>query len=244
MAAPSSLVAVLASASIACAILLLKRRKRPLARMLQSTVPDCPFALLHAWLSEAEEELGLYARAMVLATYSPDDGPTARTVLMQRCEAAGVIQFGTTQGSQKMRNLREEPRCELVFRWGDRQVRIRGLARIEGDAVSKAAFQTLDRGAQLSLHVLNQGRLIDEETHTKAAAEVARLSTELSERPVSRPSSYTAVSIVPTSFEFYQGGGGELGYVQHDRFLYVADCGGNKLRSDQQVFRLVGRLQA
>ena len=65
---------------------------------------------------------------------------------------------------------------------------------------------------------------------------------------VSLPDGYTAVSIVPSSFEFYQGGGGELGYVQHDRFLYVADDASAQAegaaRSGSCPFRLVGRLQA
>ena len=91
-----------------------------------------------------------------------------------------------------------------------------------------------------------RGTLIDEVAHAEAAATVARLGREWSERPVGRPASYTAVSVTPTSWEFYQGGGGDLGYVQHDRFLYVADAVEDPGATDgsaRQV-RLVGRLQA
>mmetsp|Transcript_24708 Transcript_24708/g.79427 ORF Transcript_24708/g.79427 Transcript_24708/m.79427 type:complete len:248 (+) Transcript_24708:30-773(+) len=237
--------AAAAAATLAILAVLARRARRPPLRLTRAELPSCPFELLKTWMTEAERELGLYARAMVIATYSSADGPTARTVLMQVADAAAdQLVFGSSLGSQKMRQLQEEPRLECVFRWGDRQCRVRGRARIEGPgAATEAAYGSLPLAAQLSLHVLRQGAPIDEAEHAAAATSVRRLlrAHEQGER-LGLPAAYTAVSIEPCSFEFYQGGGGELGYAPHDRFLFVRDeqaAGGAGRR-----YRLVSRLQA
>ena len=77
------------------------------------------------WVDAAVNRGGYaFGRAMCLATNSPAEGPTARTVLCQTLgDAVGGLVIGTNGESLKSRQVLEDPRVEAVFRWGDQQVR-------------------------------------------------------------------------------------------------------------------------
>ena len=231
------------AAGIVIGLGLIRRRKAAINKspfnqlqppLLADKLPACPFKLLQAWLSEAEASEGLQARAMVIATSSPLEGPTARTVLMMRHDAsANTIMFGTNPDSLKGRQLKADGRVEAVFRWGARQVRVRGKAHFD-DSPSRAltvdAYRSLPLGPQLSLRVASQGSPISEEQHATAVELVGELVAQgvggpsYTGPPLLPPMSYSAALIEPLSFEFYQGAGIELGYINHDRFLYVRDA--------------------
>merc|ERR1712039_1045335 len=127
----------------------------------------------------------------------------------------------------KARSLIADPRCELLFRWGDRQIRIRGRARCVGDGPeSDAAFERLPRHCQLGLSCLHQGTRINEEEHRASlrayADKVANLGLDTNcGPPVPRPANYTAIIVTPQCIEFYQGG--KPGYI-NDRFLFVREA--------------------
>lgn len=207
--------------------------------MRREALPYSPFDLLAAWLAEAEAAEGIRARAMVVATSTRALGATARNVLLLRCDAhRQQLTFGTSAASLKSRQLAEDPRIEAVFAWGKRQVRVRGMATLDnplGGATdpsspsrhaTREAFGALPRGAQFSLHVAQQGRALDEEAHAADVAQVKEMvatANALAMPQPRPPESYTAVLIEPATFEFYQGTSNvaELGYIEHDRFLYV-----------------------
>jgi len=192
--------------------------------------------LFSAWLAEAEAVEGVSARVMVVATSTAGDGATARSVICHKMNENGSIIFGTNSQSQKLRALRADPRCELLFRWGDRQIRIRGKAEIGDAQESDAAFGRLPRHCQLGLQFLVQGSRIDEKQHQDSIAaygtQVAKLGLDADGPRVPRPANYTAVIVQPDSLEFYQGG--QPGYI-NDRFIFVRSAG---------KFPLAGRLQS
>jgi pyridoxine/pyridoxamine 5'-phosphate oxidase len=225
------------------------------ARLQKEEMPSDPYDLLRRWMQEAEAQDGYAAaRAMVLATSSPSEGPTARTVLCQECGAGvGGLVVGTNSRSLKSRQLLDEPRVEAVFRWGDRQVRVRGEARLGSAAESDAAWGRLDRGQQLGLSLLQQGQPCDEPRHSAIGRAWQALAAKHGASAsgsggagegegvtaIPRADHFTALLIAPTSFEFYLGG--QPGYI-NDRFLYCRRAVGGATGGDR--FELVGRLQA
>jgi len=199
--------------------------------------------LFSKWLAEAESADGMSARVMAVATSDPEDGPRVRSVIFHTMHADGGLVFGTNASSQKARALRADPRVELHFRWGDRQIRVRGMARIEGaTAESDAAFARLPRHCQLGLTcVVDQGKNIGEEEHASTIEAYTEVASELGpedyrkkSQPVLRPAHYTAIVVAPETFEFYQGG--QPGYI-NDRFLFGRD-------SESGAFPLITRLMA
>lgn len=211
--------------------------------MRREDLPSDGRELFTAWLHEAEQREGLSARVMVVATSTPQDGATARSVICHKMNEDGGIVFGTNSASQKAQALACDPRCELLFRWGDRQIRVRGRAVIAGDdgldgEESPTAFARLPRHCQLGLHCLCQGKQISEEEHKASVAayneQVVKFGLNpRSGLPIPCPANYTAIVVKPDTFEFYQGG--QLGYI-NDRFLFS--------RSPSGSFPLLTRLQA
>jgi|EP01043_Picozoa_sp_COSAG02_P012550 pyridoxamine 5'-phosphate oxidase len=227
------------------------RAPAPPARLLAEAMPEDAYGLLRRWMQDAEEQSGYAAaRTMCLATYSTADGPTARTVLCQECgEELGGLIVGTNSRSLKSRQVQEEPRVEAVFRWGDRQVRVRGRARLGSTSESDVAWARLGRAQQLGLTLLQQGELcsearhdaIDKAWHSLASKHGGGGANGATYRAtVPRPEHFAALIVRPDSFEYYLGG--HPGYV-NDRFLYC-----RRPQSDQERgrgrFELVGRLQA
>jgi len=201
----------------------------------QKDLPADGRELFSAWLRDAEAGEGFSARVMAVATSTPGDGATVRSVICHKMNEDGSVIFGTNSESQKLRSLRADPRCELLFRWGDRQIRIRGKAEIGSDQESNAAFSRLPRHCQLGLTILKQGSQIDEKQHhaSKAAydKQVAKYGLD-SGLAVPRPADYTAVVVQPDTLEFYQGG--QAGYI-NDRFIFGRSSG---------RFPLITRLQS
>lgn len=221
-------------------------------RLLVENMPSDPYNLLHQWMKEEEDQSGFAAaRAMVLATSSPADGATARTVICQQCgEQCGGLVVATNGESLKSRQIHEDPRVETVFRWGDRQVRVRGRARL-GDAVeSDNAWITLSREQRLGLTLLQQGEPCSEMGHVAISKAWRSLALKhgcngdsnagaAHGTLIPRPQHFSALIVQPESFEFYTGG--HPGYV-NDRFLYTRRAESNG--AEYSSFELVGRLQA
>ena len=228
---PIAVVAAAAAAAGVVAVLAKRRKQSPRPPMNRAQLPSSPYTLLLEWMHEAEATEGIHARTMVLATASPAEGPTARSVLMLRADPdSNVLVFGTNPTSLKGRQMAEDQRVEAVFRWGDRQVRVRGVATFDGDPgreLTAAAYRGLPRGAQLSLRVASQGKLVSDQEHAAAVEHVRELVAG-QEAELEPPPSYSAARLKPTSIEFYQGAGVALGYINHDRFLYVHHAKGGQ----------------
>lgn len=190
-------------------------------RMLEAhSMPREPSSLLQAWLSEAEAVDGISARFMVLATSSAKEGATARNVLLQRITPSGELMFGSSNDSLKDRQLKEDSRAEIVFRWGQRQVRVRGTIQQGTVEQTKASWDGLPAGPRRGLARLNQGQPVDERVYNAVRAEVESecLSAKHASIPLCPHDRYRAFLLAPTSIEFYSGG--HVGMV-NDRFLFV-----------------------
>lgn len=182
-------------------------------------MPKNPHALVERWWTEAKARDGPKALAVVLATCSVEEGATARYLQPHGIDEFGNILLGTNFESQKARHLRNDARCEIVWRDGDRQIRIRGMASVAGpgEAASRDAYANLSAGCRYGLTLLHQGQPIDEAQHHKLLARFDRdFCPDL--QLLEAPDNYTALLLQPSMFEFYQGG--HAGYI-NDRFLYM-----------------------
>ena len=170
-------------------------------------------------------------KSMRLATSSPGEGATARHVVLQALGDDGALVVGTATCSLKARQVAEDPRAELVARWGHLQVRARGRARLGDAAESDASWGRLPDGARLGLPALEQGEPVDDGAWADIARRVGgarRRAGAPGAPPPARPESFSALILEPETFEFYSGG--HENYL-NDRWLYVKRAGAwEKLR--------------
>eukprot|EP00747_Dinoflagellata_sp_TGD_P165820 gnl/TRDRNA2_/TRDRNA2_187708_c0_seq1.p1 gnl/TRDRNA2_/TRDRNA2_187708_c0~~gnl/TRDRNA2_/TRDRNA2_187708_c0_seq1.p1 ORF type:complete len:248 (+),score=37.50 gnl/TRDRNA2_/TRDRNA2_187708_c0_seq1:140-883(+) len=235
-----------AAALAAGAALLWHRRRRrgtlahTYTQLTLESLPDMPDKLLSQWLAEAQQQLGFVeSRCMMIATSSASEGATVRTVLLREVDPRGCLLFGSAAGSLKARQLEEDPRCEAVLRFGQRQIRVRGTAEVlhQEPEVSDRLFCTLPKATQVGLALLDQGKPTSEESYAALRQTVEkgiRSCTDGTTVPSVRPSKYVAFRLRPSSFEFYSGG--HPSYI-NDRFLYVR-------KEAKEDFFEVMRLQA
>jgi pyridoxamine 5'-phosphate oxidase len=153
--------------------------------------------------------------AMILATATSDGRPSARVVLLKGYDEQGFV-FYTNYESRKGRELEENPRCALVFYWGEleRQVRVEGWAsRVSGED-SDAYFGVRPRGSRLGAWASAQSRPVGD----RGALEkrLRELEAEYESREIPRPSFWGGYRVDPEAFEFWQGRGNRL----HDRLQY------------------------
>jgi pyridoxamine 5'-phosphate oxidase len=161
------------------------------------------------------------AHAMTLATATLDGRPSARFVLLKGYDERG-FQFFSNYGSQKGRELAENPQAALVFYWVKfhRQIRIYGRVRRLGTAESEAYFSSRPRGSQLSALASSQSKVI--ENRAVVEGRVADLAGEYERTAVPRPAEWGGYLLEPEEFEFWQGRADRL----HDRFRYRLVDGG------------------
>ena len=205
--------------------LALRARRKPAAHqpLTLADLPPSPVPLLRRWLA-----LEPPPAFVVLATSSPSEGATARHVVLQALGDDGALVVGTATRSLKMRQIADDPRAELVARWGHLQVRARGRARLGDAAESDASWGRLPDGARLGLPALEQGEPVDDGAWADIARRVDGARRRAGSPPPARPESFSALILEPETFEFYSGG--HENYL-NDRWLYVKRAGAwEKLR--------------
>jgi len=181
-------------------------------------LPEQPMDLFLSWFEEARKQEPWDGRAMVLSTVGTDGFPSARVVLMRGADAAG-FRFFTNYESRKGRELRQNPKCALVFWWPTqvRQVRVEGIVEQLDAAESDAYFAARPRESRIGAWASAQSSVI--ESRRALEEQAIRLASSFEGREVPRPRNWGGYLIVPLQFEFWQGGEARL----HDRFRYSRD---------------------
>ena len=138
-----------------------------------SSTADDPIALFQVWLEGAAASGLKEPTAMTVATVGPDGYPDARLLLLKSVDERGFV-FFTNMKSPKAQSLLRDSRTALCFYWMplDKQVRVRGHAKVVSDEEADAYFATRPRLSQISAWASKQSQPM--EGYFELEAEVAK----------------------------------------------------------------------
>ncbi len=192
------------------------RRAYGLGELLESQVDADPIVQFQTWLAQATGAGLPEPNAMVLATADADGRPSARTVLLKRVDARGLV-FYTNQQSHKADDLAANPHCALVFPWHamERQVRVEGtVTKLPTDQVDEY-FASRPRGSQLGAWASQQSQPV--ESREELDLQYTSYERQWPEgTDIATPYFWGGYLVEPLAFEFWQGRTGRL----HDRLAY------------------------
>lgn len=176
-----------------------------------------PFHLFDEWFAEARASEPSDPNAMALATADPSCKPSVRIVLLKGHGRGGFV-FYTNRGSEKGRELAENPSAALLFHWKSlrRQVRIEGKVERLPDEQADAYFATRSRDSQLGAWASDQSQPLESRALFEQRYEEAKRRFEGQEVP--RPPYWGGFCLVPRSFEFWQ----DREHRLHERRVYGA----------------------
>lgn len=205
--------------SVTSADLAARRVDYTLAGLDEADAGSDPIELFRRWYAEADalDE----PNAMVLSTVGPGGVPAARTVLLKGLDDGFCLYTGSD--SAKARELRENPRCALLFGWYalQRQVRVTGVAAPMERHESVAYFASRPRGSQLGAWASVEAGGQSAPVADRAALEAAYAEVErrFEGEAVPCPEQWGGWRVRPASIEFWQGRTGRM----HDRLIFVRD---------------------
>ena len=191
------------------------RKEYTRAGLAEADADPDPIGQFRKWFDEALAANLYEPNAMALATATLDGRPSARVVLLKGCDERGFV-FYTNYEARKSRELEENPRCALVFYWGEleRQVRIEGCAtRISGEE-SDVYYRSRPRGSRLGSWASAQSRPIEDRDILEKR--LRELEAKYEGREIPRPPFWGGYRVEPGAIEFWQGRENRL----HDRLLY------------------------
>ena len=173
------------------------------SREAPSTADD-PIALFHVWLEGAAASGLEEPTAMTVATVGPDGFPDARLLLLKGVDERGFV-FFTNMESPKAQSLLRDPRTALCFYWMplDKQVRVRGRAKVVSDEEADAYFATRPRLSQISAWASKQSQPM--EGYFELEAEVAKAALRFGIGKIPRPPFWSGFRVVPERIEFWTG---------------------------------------
>lgn len=184
--------------------------------LLEQNVASDPFEQFERWFADAVDAKLDLPDAMTLATATPQGVPSARMVVLRGFDAKGFC-FYTDYGSQKGKELAENPNAALVFYWRelDRQVRSAGIIEKMTSEESDAYFASRPVSSQLAVQTERQSIVVDSREHLTEGFQ--RAEKTYSPDAIPRPSYWGGYRLVPNMFEFWQGCPNRL----HDRLCYT-----------------------
>ncbi|MCL4153013.1 UNVERIFIED_CONTAM: hypothetical protein GTU68_002074 [Idotea baltica] len=176
-----------------------------------------PFGQFRDWFNEARKtEEVVEPNAMALATVDADGQPNQRTVLLKAHDDEGFV-FFTNYESTKSQEIENNPHVSILFMWLalERQLKIKGRAERLSRAESVKYFLSRPIGSRLGAWVSEQSTVISGRSLLRAKLDEVKRKFANGEVPC--PDFWGGYRIVPSRFEFWQGGRDRL----HDRFEYV-----------------------
>lgn len=185
--------------------------------LLESEVAPDPLSQFERWFAQAKDVVE-EPNAMVCSTANAAGEVSSRSVLLKGADERGFT-FFTNYGSQKGRDLAENPQVSLLFPWYDlhRQVIVRGVAQRTSREEAAAYFHSRPHGSQVGAWASMQSTVLSdrselEQRFADADARFPEGST------VEVPEHWGGFLVRARSIEFWAGRENRL----HDRLRYTA----------------------
>jgi pyridoxamine 5'-phosphate oxidase len=182
----------------------------------ESHLDKDPLIQFDRWFKEAEQTGEEEPNAMILATSSAQNAPSARVVLLKEYSAEGFV-FYTNYQSRKGKELAQNNQVALLFFWANtmRQIRIEGTATKTTPSESDGYFNTRPLASRASSSLSKQSSPLANKHEFENQIE------ELLKNPdtIKRPDHWGGFTVTPYRFEFWQGAFART----HDRFIYEID---------------------
>jgi pyridoxamine 5'-phosphate oxidase len=192
------------------------RRSYEKGELLLENVPENPLELFRNWFVEVDTHFNVgETNAMTLATLGIDGYPKSRVVLLKKYTYEGFI-FYTNYNSEKGQSMILNPKVCISFFWpsAERQIIIKGVTEKISKEDSERYFNSRPKGSKLGAIVSPQSQEI--ENREVLEKRLKQLEKEYENKEVEKPEDWGGFSVVPHSFEFWQGRPNRL----HDRFLF------------------------
>src|SRR6185295_16271379 len=165
-----------------------------------------PFELFETWFAEAKTHEPNDPNAFALATVDAGGAPNVRILLLKGLDPAGHAARGfvfyTNFDSAKGDELLASRKAALNFHWKSlrRQVRVRGLVSVVGDAEDETYFATRPRGSRLGAWASQQSRPLESRFALEKA--VALVAAKYPVGDIPRPPYWSGFRVTPLALEF------------------------------------------
>jgi pyridoxamine 5'-phosphate oxidase len=191
------------------------RREYLQGGLSREDLPANPIKQFEAWLQQAIDLQIHDPTAMVIATVDASGQPSQRMVLLKYLDAKGLV-FFTNYGSRKARDIAVNSKVSLHFPWTDieRQVKIEGESTKISTAESLKYFLSRPHESQLAAWASPQSQPLS--SKEILLTQVAHMREKYAKGEIPLPDFWGGIRVVPSLFEFWQGGEHRL----HDRFEY------------------------
>ncbi|RUO68977.1 pyridoxamine 5'-phosphate oxidase [Pseudidiomarina sediminum] len=200
-----------------------ERRDYERAQLRRDTLVADPLVQFEQWFCAAKESAALAdPTAFTLATANAQGQPHQRIVLLKDFDAEGFV-FFTNYTSDKGADIAANPQVAMHFAWLplEQQIRIEGRIEKVDRATSEAYFHSRPRESQLGALASAQSQPIT--SRDDLEARYHELTERYQGQEIPMPESWGGYRILPSFFEFWQGGK----YRLHDRFVYRLQADGS-----------------